>query len=68
MKSSRISLTSLTYTELLRGYAELNEMSDFISTLKDAAAYGHMSHKNLIEIIHSVSMSNNMQFLPLVSI
>lgn len=66
MKITKIKLTTLTYVELLRGYAELKDKYNFTMTLKEARAYGQFSHKDLISIIYSICKSENTEFLPLV--
>lgn len=66
MRIAQIKPSSNTYAALLRGYAECNNLEQFKSTLKHAANR-EFSVKQIVSILHSVSLSENLELLPLVS-
>lgn len=66
MRIAHIKPSANTYTALLRGYVESNNLEQFKSTLKHAANR-ELNVKQIVSILHSVCLSENLELLPLVS-
>lgn len=65
MRIAHIVPSSRTYTALLRGCAEAGDTDQF-RTAVNLAANREFTSRQLISILHSVCLSENVQLLPLV--
>lgn len=66
MRIAQITPNSNTYTCLLRGYVESNELGHFKKCLSNTSFY-EFNLKQIISIIYSICISENIELLPLVS-
>lgn len=66
MKIAHLTPSSLTYTELLRGYAELKDNSNFMNTLKETIENSNLSLENILSIVQSICSTEKTDLLYLV--